>query len=216
MGEPVPNKSPFQKNLEKPNSKITAAWEKKDQHNLAKAQANHTGEGGSKAPRKKRKEPATSALNDTTRYAANVEREVVNLSGNAHVSNPLAAVNQPLPRPDHRDTSEHTTFDAQSFHSPYHEDTEEDVADGRCSDMERELLDRLKDLKNERDDWRQLVTTEEKVRAMEGEKVTLVAELAQAELFESSFLRWSRNFTLVSNIVITWPLWLAYASLPME
>ncbi|GKF67720.1 hypothetical protein Tco_0197399, partial [Tanacetum coccineum] len=49
VGEPIP------KNLEKPNSKIVAAREKKDQQNLAKAQAKRAGEGGSEARRKKRR-----------------------------------------------------------------------------------------------------------------------------------------------------------------
>ncbi|GKD45103.1 hypothetical protein Tco_1269748 [Tanacetum coccineum] len=48
--EAIPEKSAFQKNLEKPNSKIAAAREKKDQQNLAKAQAKRAGEGGSDAP----------------------------------------------------------------------------------------------------------------------------------------------------------------------
>ncbi|GJZ52022.1 putative ribonuclease H-like domain-containing protein [Tanacetum coccineum] len=47
-------KTPTHKSVEKPNSKIAAAREKKDQQNLAKAQAKRTREGGSVAPRKKR------------------------------------------------------------------------------------------------------------------------------------------------------------------
>ncbi|GKC52270.1 hypothetical protein Tco_1075015, partial [Tanacetum coccineum] len=157
--EPV--KSPTQKNLEKPNSKIDAVREKKDQWNLAKAQAKCAEEEGSNAPRKKRRvpknkepdrsgsertlsptplhhvasknveEPVTIASNDTAGNATNVEREVVDLSGNTRVTTPSAIVNQPSPRPEHHDTHEHTASDAHSFHSSHHGDTEEGIADRR-------------------------------------------------------------------------------------
>ncbi|GKF01460.1 hypothetical protein Tco_0028383, partial [Tanacetum coccineum] len=55
IGETILEKSPFQKNLEKSNSKIAAVREKKDQRNLVKLQAKRAGEGISDAPQKKRK-----------------------------------------------------------------------------------------------------------------------------------------------------------------
>ncbi|GJW60601.1 hypothetical protein Tco_0109936 [Tanacetum coccineum] len=73
-----------------------------------------------------------------------------------------------------------------------------------CLDKERELLDQLKDMEKERDDWRQttseqvkrirkleesikpkskqLADAEERIKMLKGEKTTLVAKLAQAEM----------------------------------
>ncbi|GJR28788.1 hypothetical protein Tco_1105020, partial [Tanacetum coccineum] len=55
VGVEIPELIPFQKNLEKPNSKIVVAREKKDQQNLAKAEAKRDGAGNAEGPRKKRK-----------------------------------------------------------------------------------------------------------------------------------------------------------------
>nr|GFB14627.1 hypothetical protein [Tanacetum cinerariifolium] len=68
--KPIPEKSSFKKNFEKPNSNIAAAREKKEQQNLVKLQAKRAREGASKAPRKKRKvrknqEPNHSGSKDT-------------------------------------------------------------------------------------------------------------------------------------------------------
>nr|GEU47911.1 hypothetical protein [Tanacetum cinerariifolium] len=122
--ESDPREESLQKNLEKPNSKIIAAREKKDQQNLAKAQTKCVGEGGPEAPRKKRRNarhPLTVVLNDAARAAANIKKEVVDLSGNTRVTTSPATVNQPSPRLEHDDTHEHTTFD----------DTEEGMIDCR-------------------------------------------------------------------------------------
>nr|GEU31662.1 hypothetical protein [Tanacetum cinerariifolium] len=80
-GKAIPDKSPFQKNLEKPNSKIVAAREKKDQQNLAKAQTKYVEKGGPEAPRKKKR--LTIVPNDVARAAANIKKEVVDLSANS-------------------------------------------------------------------------------------------------------------------------------------
>ncbi|GJS87317.1 hypothetical protein Tco_0769953 [Tanacetum coccineum] len=53
-GATTPDKSPSQKVVEKPNSKITAAREKKDKLNATKTIAKRVGEGNSTAPHKKR------------------------------------------------------------------------------------------------------------------------------------------------------------------
>ncbi|GKG06787.1 hypothetical protein Tco_0329756, partial [Tanacetum coccineum] len=133
------------KNLEKPNSKIVVAREKKDQQNLVKAQAKRAKEGGSKAPRKKRKvrmnpesdltgserclsppslhhvapknarDPLTIVPNDAAMTAANIEKEVVDLSGNTRVTTPPATVNQPSPRLELDDTHKNTTSDGMFF-----------------------------------------------------------------------------------------------------
>ncbi|GJT44228.1 hypothetical protein Tco_0952943 [Tanacetum coccineum] len=55
VGVEIPELTPFQKNLEKPNSKIVVAREKKDQQNLAKAEAKRDGAGNAEGPRKKQK-----------------------------------------------------------------------------------------------------------------------------------------------------------------
>ncbi|GKC35467.1 hypothetical protein Tco_1047851, partial [Tanacetum coccineum] len=71
------------------------------------------------------KEPATVTLIGLTRDATNVEKEVVNLSGNTHASTSPATIVQPSPR------LELTASDAHSFHSSHHEDTEDGLVDGQ-------------------------------------------------------------------------------------
>ncbi|GJZ03686.1 hypothetical protein Tco_0536961 [Tanacetum coccineum] len=51
----IPKLTPFQKNLEKPNSKIATARVKKDQQNLEKAEAKRDGAGNAEGLRKKRR-----------------------------------------------------------------------------------------------------------------------------------------------------------------
>ncbi|GKA72142.1 hypothetical protein Tco_0778358 [Tanacetum coccineum] len=237
--EAIPEKSAFQKNLEKPNSKIVRAKEKKDQQNLAKAQAKHAREGGSEAPQKKRKvcknpdpnrsgsernlsptplhlaapknvrDPLTVVLNDAAGAAANVEKEVVDLSSNTRVTTPPATVNQPLPRLEHDDAHEHTTFGANSFHSAHHEDTEEGTVDHRfmsnwglrddlrictfrvCKELvshlatpaEEEVLGNLTNIEVEALAPKsvQLAMVEGKVKVLEDEKPVLLAKLDQAK-----------------------------------
>nr|GFB31709.1 hypothetical protein [Tanacetum cinerariifolium] len=124
-----------------------AAKEKKDQQNLAKAHAKRSEKTLSPVPLhhaalENMEEHATIAPNDTTGNATNVEREVVNLSGNTRVSTSLATVNQPSPHLEHHNDHEHTASDAHSFRSSHHEDTKEGVADfwfvpnwGLCDDL---------------------------------------------------------------------------------
>ncbi|GKD99346.1 hypothetical protein Tco_1387330, partial [Tanacetum coccineum] len=234
VGEPIPEKSPFQKNLEKPNSNIVVAREKKDQQNLAKAQAKHA-------------EPATVALNDTVGNVVNLEKEVFYLSGNADVTTPPATVNQPSPRAEHKDTTENTASDVYSFHLAHHEDTEEDITDRRfmlnwglrddlrictfrackelvshlatpseeeflgnfsnvevtnigltkeltlldnvhssCSEWEKELVDNLRDMEKERDDWRK--TASEQVKRIRGLEEALVPQSKQLAASEERFI----------------------------
>ncbi|GJW86405.1 hypothetical protein Tco_0161745 [Tanacetum coccineum] len=239
IGETIPEKSPFQKNLEKPNSKIVAVREKKDQHNLVKLQAKRAGEGISDAPQKKRKvcknqepngsgsektlsptplhhvspenvkEPATVNPNGLTGDATHVKKKVVDLSGNTRASTSPATVIQPSPWP------KLTTSDAHSFHSFHHEDTEDGPADRRFVPnwgLHDDLrICTLKDMEKERDDWRrtasdqvekikslkktlapksrQLITAEERVRVLEGEKAALEAGLARAEVDRQKLVR---------------------------
>ncbi|GJY48347.1 hypothetical protein Tco_0438303, partial [Tanacetum coccineum] len=65
-GEPISEKNPAQKAVEKPNSKVAAAWEKKDKQSLAKAQMKRTGEESSVAPRKKRARKNQATVNSRT------------------------------------------------------------------------------------------------------------------------------------------------------
>ncbi|GJX80063.1 hypothetical protein Tco_0328212 [Tanacetum coccineum] len=163
-GKLISEKSPAQRNLENPNSKIAAAREKKEHQNLVKAQAKRARERGLVAPRKKKvcrnQEPigsrsegvipatplyhvaqkldatTTAIPKDTTGNAAtkaqgvNVEREIMDLSGNTHVPTPLVIVTQPSVHTEHDDARYNVVFfDAHSFHSTHHEDTDEDVVD---------------------------------------------------------------------------------------
>ncbi|GJT86913.1 hypothetical protein Tco_1068630 [Tanacetum coccineum] len=232
--EAIPEKSAFQKNLEKPNSKIVMAREKKDQQNLAKAQAKRARKEGSEAPQKKRKvhknpdlnrssseknlsptplhhanpknvgDPLTVVLNDAARAAANVEKEVVDLSTN-------------------------------SFHSAHHEDTEEGTVDHRfmsnwglrddlrictfrvCKELvshlatpaEEEVLgnltnvkviDRIKGLEEALAPKSvQLAMVEGKVKVLEDEKVVLLAKLDQAEK-DRHKLVWEFILTVVKKL----------------
>ncbi|GKD30018.1 hypothetical protein Tco_1240796, partial [Tanacetum coccineum] len=149
------------------NQRPEASREKKEQQNLATAQAKRVGEGNSKVTRKKRRvrrdqdpdrsgskrvlspaplhhaapenaeDPPLVVQDDATGDTANVEREVVDLSGNTRVATPPATINQPSPRLDHHDTQEHhdthehTASDVNSFHLTHHEDTEEEAVDHR-------------------------------------------------------------------------------------
>ncbi|GJT58811.1 hypothetical protein Tco_1002344 [Tanacetum coccineum] len=85
-GELISEKNPAQKAVEKPNSKVAAAWEKKDKQSLAKAQMKRTEEESS---------------------TTNLEKEVVDLSENTRILTPpvifivrLAPHVQPDPSPE--------------------------------------------------------------------------------------------------------------------
>ncbi|GJS23949.1 hypothetical protein Tco_0452581 [Tanacetum coccineum] len=54
-GAKIPDLTAFQKNLEKPNSKIAAARERKEKQNLAKAEAKHSGTEANEGPKKKQR-----------------------------------------------------------------------------------------------------------------------------------------------------------------
>ncbi|GJY84914.1 hypothetical protein Tco_0498940 [Tanacetum coccineum] len=131
VGFKLPELTAFQKNLEKPNPKIVAAREKKEQLNLAKAEAKRVGTGGVEGPRKKQRvqkqsEPTQSGSKETlsatplhqaipeaakkpvaviapevTKDGSYVEKEVVDLSGNTRVSTPLAVAHHPSPLKHH-------------------------------------------------------------------------------------------------------------------
>ncbi|GJS26971.1 hypothetical protein Tco_0487591 [Tanacetum coccineum] len=104
VGTAIPALTPFQKNLEKPNPKIAAAREKKDQQNLAKAEAKRTLSAT----------PIHQAIPETTQKPAiiasevspNVEKEVVDLSGNTRVSSPPVMNVQSSPHQEHHSTHE--------------------------------------------------------------------------------------------------------------
>ncbi|GKC98363.1 hypothetical protein Tco_1168638, partial [Tanacetum coccineum] len=95
-----------QKNLEKPDAKIAAAQEKKEQQSLVKARA---------------KCPAVAAA-ETAQEIPRTEK-VVDLSGNMRTSTPPVEVNQPsLPR-EHDDAHVSPNFDVHSESS--HQGNEE-------------------------------------------------------------------------------------------
>ncbi|GKC50733.1 hypothetical protein Tco_1073478 [Tanacetum coccineum] len=124
--KPIPEKSSFQKNLEKPNSKIAAATEKKEYKTLLSCKPNMLRRGLQKLPGRRGSNAegtATATLVGPIGDATNVEREVVDLSDNTRVSTPPSAAIQPSPR------LEHTASDAHSFHSSHHEETEDSLED---------------------------------------------------------------------------------------
>ncbi|GJW01694.1 hypothetical protein Tco_1556945 [Tanacetum coccineum] len=132
VGAPIPALTPFQKNLEKPNPKIAAAREKKDQQSLARAEVKRVGTGATEGPKKKRRvqentEPPQSGSEGTlsatplnqaipraipnpatviSKVSSRVEKEVVDLSGNTRVSSPPVIDAQLSPRQERHDTHE--------------------------------------------------------------------------------------------------------------
>nr|GEW26808.1 reverse transcriptase domain-containing protein [Tanacetum cinerariifolium] len=134
VGAPIPALTPFQKNLEKPNPKIAVAREKKDQQSLARAKAKRAGTGATEGPKKKQivqknikptrsgsedtlyATPLNQAISETVPNPATVafevppqvEKEVVDLSGNTRVSSPPVIDVLPSSRLEHHDTHENT------------------------------------------------------------------------------------------------------------
>ncbi|GJR20140.1 putative reverse transcriptase domain-containing protein, partial [Tanacetum coccineum] len=92
-------------------------------------------------------------------------------------------------------------------------------AHSQCSDRERELMDSLKDIENERDDWRKTALNQERVRMLEKEKIELVAELAQAEVVRHKVIR-EFNPAIVSRLhssveyrkSLVVPIWLCFTA----
>ncbi|GKC39176.1 hypothetical protein Tco_1051560, partial [Tanacetum coccineum] len=139
VGVKIPELTAFQKNLEKPNSKIVAARKRKEKQNLAKAEAKRDSAGDNEGPKKKQKvqkhhesiqsgleeilsviplHQATSEVakeptpsTDVAKDTSHVEKEVVDLSGNTRVPTPPVATAQPSPHTEHHDTYENAAFD---------------------------------------------------------------------------------------------------------
>nr|GEU45334.1 hypothetical protein [Tanacetum cinerariifolium] len=146
IGAKLPELTAAQKSLEKPDAKIAAAREKKEQQSLAKAHAKRAGAGGVGGSRKKQKtqkndelvqsgfeetlsaipfnqaipdagkKPATVAAPNISRVTT-AKKVIVNLSGNTYGSNPSVEVNQPSPACDHDDIHVSSHPDGTSFFS---------------------------------------------------------------------------------------------------
>ncbi|GJS55094.1 hypothetical protein Tco_0628456 [Tanacetum coccineum] len=142
-GIKIPDLTPFQKNLEKPNSKIDAARERKEKQSLAKTEAKRGAARAAEEPRKKRKtqkhnEVAQSGSDETlsvnslrqTRPAfrkksnpdtdvvpgtSQAEKEVVDLSGNTRAPTPPATTAQPSPRHEHPNSQKHAAKVGHSY-----------------------------------------------------------------------------------------------------
>ncbi|GJV79384.1 hypothetical protein Tco_1515254 [Tanacetum coccineum] len=118
VGKLIPEKSLAQGSLERPNSKIADAQEKKDQQNLAKAKAKRSGEEGSVVPRKKRvcriKSLMVQGDARPKPRTTDIERDVVDLSEGTRLPTPPVNVIHP---------STHTGHGGHSFHSAHHGDT---------------------------------------------------------------------------------------------
>nr|GEV01158.1 hypothetical protein [Tanacetum cinerariifolium] len=139
VGAPIPASIPFQKNIEKPNPKATAAREKKNQQSLARAVAKRACTGATEGLKKKRRvqkniEPTRSGSEDTlsatplnqaipetflnpaivaSEVPPQVEKEVIDLSGNTRMSSPPITDVPPSPHQEHHDTHE---IHSQSSH----------------------------------------------------------------------------------------------------
>ncbi|GJX96947.1 hypothetical protein Tco_0352745 [Tanacetum coccineum] len=157
--------------MEKPNSKIAAAREKKDQQSLAKAEAKRAGAGGAEGLKKKRKvqkhhesiqSGSEEILSITPLHQAapkvakkptpdadiapdipHVEKEVVDLSGNTCVPTPPAATTQPSPHIEHHDTHENTASDAHSSQSSHQGHEDEPLVSHLATPAEDEFLGNL-------------------------------------------------------------------------
>ncbi|GKB02721.1 hypothetical protein Tco_0830810 [Tanacetum coccineum] len=133
----IPKLTTFQKNLEKPNPKIVAAWERKEKQNLAKAGAKHDGAEANEGPKKKQRvqkhhvsiqsgsegtlsithlqqaEPAVARKSTPPMdaVAGASFKEVVDLNGNTLVPTPPAATTQPSAHTEPPNTQEHAASD---------------------------------------------------------------------------------------------------------
>nr|GEV88571.1 hypothetical protein [Tanacetum cinerariifolium] len=213
VGVAVSELTPFQKNLEKPNPKIAAAREKKDRQNLANAEAKRVGAEAAGAISGAAPKPATVVPEASPR----VEKEVVDLSGNTRVSTPPVTDAQPSPNRGQHETyeahsqSSHQGGGDEPVHNRYvpnlglrndlrvctfrackelisHFATPaEDEFLGALSNVEVEHIRNLeKDLEPKA---RQLGVAEEKIRVLEGEKLALSADVAQAEADRQRIVR---------------------------
>ncbi|GJS27244.1 gypsy type transposase [Tanacetum coccineum] len=161
VGAKLPELTSAQKNLEKPDAKIAAAREKKEQQNLVKAKAKRAGAGGGEGSRKRRKVPkndesirsgseatlsatplhqagpevgkkhVAAAAPEIAKDTPRAEKVIVDLSGNTRVSIPPVEVNQPSPPREHDDTHDPHNLDVHS-QSSHHGNEDEPVANSRA------------------------------------------------------------------------------------
>ncbi|GKD33439.1 hypothetical protein Tco_1248948 [Tanacetum coccineum] len=204
-GKLIPKKSSVQRSIKNPNSKIAVDREKKDQQNLAKAQANRVGEGGSISPQKKRayknQEP-TGSRSEGTISVTPLHQAAPKLVDETTTSIP-------------KDIAENVTIGSQianierevvdlnhSFHSAHHKDNDKNTADhqfvpewGLCDDLricsfraqKVEMIKKLEETLEPKS--KQLADAKGRIKVLEGEKTTLVAELAQAEMDRHKLVR---------------------------
>ncbi|GJU10440.1 hypothetical protein Tco_1132836 [Tanacetum coccineum] len=192
----------------KPNPRIFAPREKKEQQSLAKAEAKRAGAGGldeilSVTPLHQAASEVTknpTPVVDVTQDTSYVKKEVVNLSGNTRVPTPPAATVQPSPRAEHHDTQQHAASDAHSSQSS-HQGPEDELVNNQYG----------KDLEQKRDEWRAttsnqvekirrlekdlepktqlLKVAEENIEGLEYEKLALLAQVAQAKADRQQLVR---------------------------
>ncbi|GJX84807.1 hypothetical protein Tco_0335581 [Tanacetum coccineum] len=160
----LPELTTAQKNLEKPDAKIAAAREKKEQQSLVKARAKRAGTGGGDGSKKRKKaqknnesiqsgskatlsatpihqaspetgkKPAAAAA-EIAQEIPRTKKVVVDLSGNTRASTIPVEVNQPsLPR-EHDDAHVSPHFDVHS-ESSHHGNEEVSVANRYMPDWE--------------------------------------------------------------------------------
>ncbi|GJS96253.1 hypothetical protein Tco_0803221 [Tanacetum coccineum] len=193
------------RSIKKPNSKIAVDREKKDQQNLAKAQANRVGEGGSISPQKKRaykNQESTGSRSEGTISVTPLHKAAPKLVDETTTSIP-------------KDIAENVAIGSQianierevvdlnhSFHSAHHKDNDKNTADhqfvpewGLCDDLricsfraqKVEMIKKLEETLEPKS--KQLADAKGRIKVLEGEKTTLVAELAQAEMDRHKLVR---------------------------
>ncbi|GKD82289.1 hypothetical protein Tco_1349128 [Tanacetum coccineum] len=150
VGAKILELTAFQKSLEKPNSKIAAAQEKKEEQSLAKAEAKRTGAGGAGgagAAPEVTKKPVAVVAPVVAKDILHVEREVVDLRGNTCVPTPPVVTNQPSPHLEHHDTHENAAIDAHSSQSSHQGNGDESLISHLATPVEDEFLRNLSNMK---------------------------------------------------------------------
>ncbi|GJR98186.1 hypothetical protein Tco_0270360 [Tanacetum coccineum] len=188
-GAKIPDLTAFQKNLEKPNSKIAAARERKDKQHLAKAEAKGSDGTLSVTPLHQAepevvREPTPPV--DATVAGSHVEKEVVDLSGDTRLPTPLAATTQPSADTEPPTSLKPATSEGHSSQSshPGHED--EQVNNryvpnwGLRNDLRVCTFRVCREL---------LAVVEGKIKGLENEKLALSAKVAQAEADRQSIVQ---------------------------
>nr|GEV88527.1 hypothetical protein [Tanacetum cinerariifolium] len=219
-----------QKNLEKPNAKITATREKKEQQNLVKARVKRAVSGVSKFTQI----PLTMAMRvdwwQTNAFLGSLSNAEVICRAYQTLRQSVVAQRELLKRHeelnrhyvDLRNRNDDQLEELDQLRPSLRRKTQEnedlnqrltllDSVHSECPSREKELLDKVKDLERERDEWRetisdqvekirslekdleprtqQLAAAEEKIKVLKGEKLNILGKAAQSEADRKKLVR---------------------------